>query len=116
LENKHAGPSLLHSIVRQEYWIPKGKIKANEVLRKCVICTKFKAQCQQQLLGSLPHARVELIRPFLKVGVDYAGPILIHLAKGRGQKTHKAYICLFFCFSFVLSSSFGGFFRKYFRV
>ena len=99
IHHKHAGPSLLLAISRQEYWITNGKLKAKEVVEKCTICVKFKAQCQKQIMGSLPRSRVELVRPFLKTGVDFAGPIAIHLVKGRGQKTRKAYICLFICLS-----------------
>ncbi|XP_071578599.1 uncharacterized protein [Temnothorax nylanderi] len=36
-------------------------------------------------------------RAFEHTGVDYAGPILVRSAKGRGHKAHKAYIALFIC-------------------
>ena len=39
------------------------------------------------------------IKPFLRVGVDYAGPFSITMAKTRGAKTLKAYLCLFICFA-----------------
>lgn len=51
----------------------------------------------QQLMGQLPAARVNACRPFLRSGVDYAGPINIRSAKGRGQHAYKRYICLFVC-------------------
>lgn len=97
--NKHAGPSLTLAISRQNYWIPSGRNIVRQMINKCVICVRVKAQIRNQVMGNLPSCRVEYLRPFLKVGVDYAGPIPIHMRKGRGQKTHKSYLCLFICLS-----------------
>lgn len=36
----------------------------------------------------LPTNRVSANMPFLQTGVDYAGPILYRIGKGRGTKTH----------------------------
>lgn len=36
-------------------------------------------------------------RPFLRSGVDYAGPINVRTTKGRGHRSYKGYICLFVC-------------------
>ncbi|XP_013168607.1 PREDICTED: uncharacterized protein LOC106118494 [Papilio xuthus] len=48
-------------------------------------------------MGQLPEARVTPSRPFLRSGVDYAGPINIRPTKGRGYHSTKGYICLFVC-------------------
>ena len=48
-------------------------------------------------MGVLPAPRVTPCRPFLRVGVDYAGPILIRSSRGRGQHASKGYIALFVC-------------------
>jgi len=48
-------------------------------------------------MGDLPPARLEVGRPFIKSGVDYAGPLTIKSWKGRGAKSYKAYIALFVC-------------------
>ncbi len=50
-------------------------------------------------MGSLPTARVNPSRPFTHVGVDYAGPFSLLVAKGRGKKAHKGYFCIFTCFA-----------------
>lgn len=49
-------------------------------------------------MGSLPLSRLSPCRPFLRCGLDYAGPILCRTTKGRGHKAYKAYIALFICF------------------
>lgn len=49
-------------------------------------------------MGNLPDVRVNCTtRAFVHVGVDYAGPILLRTAPGRGRKVHKAYIAVFVC-------------------
>lgn len=50
-------------------------------------------------MGNLPRERVTPARPFLRTGVDYAGPIHIRTAKGRGHRTHKGFIAIFVCLS-----------------
>lgn len=49
-------------------------------------------------MGDLPNVRVNRgARAFVHTGVDYAGPLLVRIASGRGHKAHKAYIALFIC-------------------
>jgi hypothetical protein len=48
-------------------------------------------------MGNLPASRIVPARPFIKTGVDYAGPLNIRTTKGRGHKSYKGYIALFVC-------------------
>lgn len=48
-------------------------------------------------MGQLPPERITKSRPFLSTGVDYAGPCLLVAFRGRGNRTHKSYVCLFVC-------------------
>lgn len=48
-------------------------------------------------MGQLPAARIQPQRPFLTSGVDFASPLKLRAAKGRGRASHKGYICLFVC-------------------
>jgi len=50
-------------------------------------------------MGNLPQERVTPARPFLRTGVDYAGPILIRTNKGRGHRANKGFISVFVCLS-----------------
>jgi len=93
----HAGPQFLLSSLREKYWILGCRDLVRRFVHKCIRCYRLKAQTAQQLMGNLPTARVEAIRPFLKTGVDYAGPITIKTWKGRGAKYEKCYIALFIC-------------------
>ncbi|XP_011686429.1 PREDICTED: uncharacterized protein LOC105449126 [Wasmannia auropunctata] len=50
-------------------------------------------------MSNLPGLRVTPSRPFQHTGVNYAGPILLRCSKGRSQKSIKAFIAVFVCFS-----------------
>lgn len=93
----HGGPQLMVNYLRTKYWIIQVKSLAKLYVRNCVTCIRYASRPTQQLMGQLPSARVTACRPFLRSGVDYAGPISIRSSKGRGHHSHKGYICLFVC-------------------
>jgi len=68
------------------------------VIHQCVTCYRFKAEATQQLMGDLPSTRVQLSRPFLITGVDYAGPISLRLGPPRRKTITTGYIATFVCF------------------
>lgn len=93
----HGGPQLMMNYLRTQYWIVNAKNLIRQHVRKCVVCIRYAAQTNQQLMGQLPSARVTACRPFHQSGVDYAGPIAIRPTKGRGYRSTKGYISLFIC-------------------
>ena len=71
------------------------------VARKCITCRRYSAWPTPQMLGQLP---IERITPnpgsvFDKVGIDYAGPVLIKYGYVRKPTVVKANICVFVSFS-----------------
>ncbi|XP_046435993.1 uncharacterized protein LOC124187848 [Neodiprion fabricii] len=50
-------------------------------------------------MGQLLAPRTLPSRHFSHSGVDYAGPIILKMRKGRAAKTYKGYIVLFVCFA-----------------
>lgn len=93
----HAGNRATLASIRLEYWIIKGNAAVKRELSKCVICKRFRAQVNTQLMGQLPQSRVNISRPFTHTGCDLAGPVMIKSAKGRGIKTTKGYLIVFVC-------------------
>lgn len=49
-------------------------------------------------MGSLPHDRVNVCRPFQKVGIDFAGPISVKQSTIRRSVISTGYICVIVCF------------------
>lgn len=94
----HGGPLLLVSHMRESWWPLKARDLARKIVRECVVCTRMKGKTLTPIMGSLPSARVDPGYPFIRCGVDYAGPVMTLNRKGRGAKLIKGYICLFICF------------------
>ncbi|CAG7826059.1 unnamed protein product [Allacma fusca] len=95
----HAGPSLLLHLLQNRYWVLRAKNNVKYYVRKCMVCTRQRAETAKQLMGNLPASRVTPSRAFLHSGVDYAGPLMLRPMKGRSNKLFKCYIALFVCFS-----------------
>lgn len=93
----HGGNQLTLTYTRKQYWIINGKKAVKNIIGRCVKCIRFKAKTAEQLMASLPPARVSPSQPFLHTGVDYAGPLQIKTTKGRGHKSYKGYIAIFVC-------------------
>lgn len=93
----HGGVQLMLTFLSTKYFILGAKPLVKAYVRKCVVCIRHNAEASTQLMGQLPAARVTPTRPFKSSGVDYAGPIQIRTAKGRGHHAYKGYICLFVC-------------------
>lgn len=93
----HGGPQIMLNYLRTNFWILNAKSLVRQCVRKCVVCVRHSAKTKQQMMGQLPEVRVNACRPFLRSGVDYAGPISIRPTKGRGYHSTKGYICLFVC-------------------
>ncbi|XP_011859360.1 PREDICTED: uncharacterized protein LOC105556857 [Vollenhovia emeryi] len=93
----HGGVQLTLGSLRQRFWIPCGRALVKRLLHQCTTCTRWRAASPQPPMGSLPPARIIPARPFLRTGIDYAGPIQIRTSKGRGHRAHKAFIAVFIC-------------------
>ncbi len=90
----HAGPTLLNASLTR-YHIIGGRKVVRSVVRECITCRRYSAKPQPQRLGQLPIERVTPGPVFDKVGVDYAGPVLVKYGYVRKPTVVKAYICIF---------------------
>lgn len=99
LKTQHGGTQLMLCYLRSQYWVLRAKSMIRSCIHKCLICARQRAATKYQIMGDLPEARVTPSRPFLRSGVDFAGPYDVLTSKGRGMKTRKAYICIFVCMS-----------------
>lgn len=95
----HPGPQMLLAQIRESWWPLGGRNLAKQVVHRCTKCYRLKAITSQPIMGNLPNERLQPGFPFLRCGVDYAGPMFILNRKGRGAKLEKCYLCLFICFS-----------------
>lgn len=95
----HAGPKLLLSSLSQRFWIISGIREVKKVVLKCTTCFRMKAVASKQLMGCLPAERINAVRPFQIVGIDFCGPFCIKIARIRNPMVSKCYIALYVCFA-----------------
>lgn len=99
LKNLHAGPRLILSTIRQNFWIIKGRPTVRNVLNNCLTCFKVFPSRHVQKMADLTVSRVTPGPVFLTCGLDYAGPYQIKEQKFRNEKFINAYLCIFVFFS-----------------
>lgn len=97
--NLHTGPYLLEAILRQKYWILGARRAIRMKVHRCNRCARYKPNKLEPIMSDLPASRVQQCKAFLHTGVDYFGPINITLARRRGAKLVKSYVCIFICMS-----------------
>lgn len=95
----HPGINTTHFVLLQQFWIVAAKRTIRHRLSKCVKCFRTNPQPLQPFMSDLPSFRVNQVKPFSVVGVDFGGPFRIKLGLHRGAKIDKAYLCLFVCLS-----------------
>lgn len=97
----HGGHELVLSLLRSKYWILSGRRIVKKIIHRCITCFRYNPRVEDHIMGNLPKERViEVSRPFLTTGIDYAGPIQLKEGKRRGRPVvTKAYIAVFVCFS-----------------
>ena len=76
------------------FWIIGGRSLVKKIIRICIRCRRMNAKPMEQLMGSLPRARVEAYHPpFIFTSVDLFGPLTVKW----GRRTVKRWGCLFTC-------------------
>ena len=88
------------NMVRQRYWILKGRAQVKKYIRKCIICRKLEgAPPTFNVTPDLPNFRVDDAPPFTHTGVDFAGPLMHTGINAAKTSENKCYVCLFTCAS-----------------
>ena len=93
----HGGFRVTTAFALRRIWLVRETVHVKAYLRSCVQCAKLRAKLASQKMAPLPMERVIRNPAFTETGLDYAGPIKLHMSKGRGAKTYKGYIALFVC-------------------
>lgn len=99
IKNLHAGIQATVYAVRDKFWPISAKVTTRNIIKKCVICFRFKPIMSETIMSDLPSSRVTPSHPFAHCGLDFGGPFFIREHKRRNAKLIKVYICIFICFS-----------------
>ena len=95
----HVGPTLVPASLARRFAIVGARQAVCDVARRCVICHRVAGKPRPQLLGGLPADRLRPGPVFDKVGVDYAGPILVKSGYVCKPVIAKAYECVLVSFT-----------------
>ena len=95
----HEGPTLVAASLAWGFAIVGARQAVCDVTRRCVICRRMAGKPRPQLLSRLPADRLRPGPVFDKVGVDYAGPILVKSGYVRKPVITKVYACVFVSFT-----------------
>lgn len=93
----HGGNQLVMQYIRKKFWIIGARTLIKNILKKCPICFKHRMQTSEQMMAALPEYRTTPKRAFLRIGIDYAGPVILKTSTLRNSKLVKAYIAVFVC-------------------
>lgn len=91
----HAGPRLMENLLRKDYWINKLKYHIRKVNRECIICQRFNAKGNYQMMADLPKERLSPTPIFYNCGVDLCGPFLIKSSKLRKSPPIKNWVVVY---------------------
>ena len=92
----HNGVRETLNLLRQGYWIPRGREMVKRTIRSCILCKRLEAvPFRSKFCLELPEGRIDDGPPFTNTGMDFAGPLLLLDKKGA----QKHYVCLFTCMS-----------------
>lgn len=95
----HSGLKLTLSSLIQKYYIVSAVREIKKVVHKCTVCFKFRAQRARQLMGTLPHSRVNQDKIWNHIGIDYCGPFQIKQSTLRRSIISKGYVLVIVCFA-----------------
>ena len=85
---KHLGiQATLNHLRLAGFWLVHPYQSVKNVINPCIICKKFNAlSYRYPKVTNLPKHRVNLIRPFIHVGVDFTGHLMVREEKKREKK------------------------------
>lgn len=93
----HGGPKVVQSVIQRQWWIIGGRNLIRQLLFKCIFCFKMKPKMRQPVMADIPISRYSQGRPFINVGIDFAGPFTYKTGPRRNSPLDKCYFAIFVC-------------------
>lgn len=81
--------------LRQRFWILNVRQTVKKVFYNCQKCKNKKSTPCVPLMGKLPQCRLErTVRPFIRTGVDYFGPIEVTVKRSHEKRYGVIFTCM----------------------
>lgn len=97
LMNCHSRPRVITSLNICEFCIVSVRVVIRKIIGSCTVCVRNFARVLHPLIADLPASRVQGCRPFLRVGVNFAGNLSMRECRLRKARSYKVYIAIFVC-------------------
>lgn len=94
----HGGSRVISTLVGRQFWILSMRSLIRRVISKCTRCVRVSAVNPQPIMADLPRSRITECRPFSRVGIDFAGPLLMKETRLRKPREYKVYVAVYVCF------------------
>ncbi|KRX71583.1 Uncharacterized protein T06_8612 [Trichinella sp. T6] len=93
LRQLHSGIKTTLTMLRQRFWILRGRRNVKGMIEKCPCCRRVGSKPFVLKMAPLPADRIQPTGPFENTGLDSAGP----LPTRNGKTVKKSYILIFTC-------------------
>lgn len=91
----HHGQETVINELRQKFWILRIRQAVKSAWNSCQHCKNRRAVPQIPVMGQLPICRLEpTIRPFIKTGMDFFGPLEVPVKRSREKRYGVIFICM----------------------
>jgi len=84
-------------MICRKFWVVGERHVIRCVISECTICVRLAARNPQPIMADVSDFRVQPSPPFARVGIDYAGPLLMKETSLRKARQYKIYITVFVC-------------------
>ena len=89
-------------MLRERYWVLRGRETVKRILKGCVVCRKHQARTlAPKPMPDLPKIRVDDAPPFTNTGLDFLGPLyIVERNEGKENELTRALSAQAFLLSF----------------
>ena len=95
-EDHRRGPRDAAARSRRAVWITAATRLAKNVIEKCFNCKYRDRRMEEQMMGSLPPERLQIVAPFEAAALDLFGPFWVKDA-AQGRRRFKCWIVSYVC-------------------
>lgn len=91
----HHGQEIVINNLRQRFWILRMRQAVRSIWNSCQWCKNRRATPTIPQMGQLPTCRIEpTIRPFIRTGVDYFGPLEVPVKRSKEKRYGVIFTCM----------------------
>ena len=95
-EDHRRGPRDAAARSRKMVWVVSATRLAKKIIARCFECRHKDRKLEQQLMGSLPPERLEMIAPFEATALDLFGPFWVK-DTAKGRRKFKCWVVSYIC-------------------